>query len=132
MISTRGRYAIRVLTDLAGQEENTYTPLKEITERQNISQKYGESIMTALSKAGMVDSVHGKGGGYRLNRKPSEYSIGEILRLTENSMAPVSCLENGASPCDKQGECRTYPMWNKLNTMMNEYLDSVSLEDLMD
>lgn len=130
MISTRGRYALRVMIDLAEQGEDTYTPLKEVAERQRISKKYIEAIMTSLSKAGLVDAVHGKGGGYRLNRKPREYTLGEILRVTERDLAPVACLEHGAAPCEYAGSCKTLPVWDKLNLMINEYLDGVTLEDL--
>ena len=130
MISTRGRYALRVMIDLAEQGEETYTPLKEVAERQRISKKYIEAIMTSLSKAGLVDAVHGKGGGYRLNRKPREYTLDEILRVTERDLAPVACLEHGAAPCEYAGSCKTLPVWDKLNLMINEYLDGVTLEDL--
>ena len=130
MISTRGRYALRVMIDLAEQGGDTYTPLKEVAERQRISKKYIEAIMTSLSKAGLVDAVHGKGGGYRLNRKPREYTLGEILRVTERDLAPVACLEHGAAPCEYAGSCKTLPVWDKLNLMINEYLDGVTLEDL--
>ena len=130
MISTKGRYALRVMIDLAEQGEDTYTPLKEVAERQRISKKYIEAIMTSLSKAGLVDAVHGKGGGYRLNRKPREYTLGEILRVTERDLAPVACLEHGAAPCEYAGSCKTLPVWDKLNLMINEYLDGVTLEDL--
>ena len=131
MISTRGRYALRVMIDLAEQGEGAYTPLKEVAERQRISKKYIEAIMTSLSKAGLVDAVHGKGGGYRLNRRPCEYTLGEILRVTERDLAPVACLEHGAAPCEYAGNCKTLPVWDKLNLMINEYLDGVTLEDLV-
>ena len=130
MISTRGRYALRVMIDLAEQDEAAYTPLKEVAERQRISKKYIEAIMTSLSKAGLVDAAHGKGGGYRLNRKPREYTLGEILRVTERDLAPVACLEHGAAPCEYAGNCKTLPVWDKLNLMINEYLDGVTLENL--
>ncbi len=130
MISTRGRYALRVMIDLAEQGEESYTPLKEVAERQRISKKYIEAIMTSLSKAGLVDAVHGKGGGYKLNRRPCEYTLGEILRVTERDLAPVACLEHGAAPCEYAGNCKTLPVWDKLNLMINEYLDDVTLEDL--
>lgn len=130
MISTRGRYALRVMIDLAEQDEAAYTPLKEVAERQRISKKYIEAIMTSLSKAGLVDAVHGKGGGYKLNRKPCEYTLGEILRVTERDLAPVACLEHGAAPCEYAGNCKTLPVWDKLNLMINEYLDGVTLENL--
>ena len=130
MISTRGRYALRVMIDLAEQDEEAYTPLKEVAERKRISKKYIEAIMTSLSKAGLVDAVHGKGGGYKLNRKPCEYTLGEILRVTERDLAPVACLEHGAAPCEYAKDCKTLPVWDKLNLMINEYLDGVTLEDL--
>ena len=107
LISTRGRYALRVLVDLAEQNTSEYIPLKEIAVRQHISQKYSESIMTLLSKAGMVEGIHGKGGGYRLSREPADYKIGDVLRLTEGTLAPVSCLECGSDPCERADECRT-------------------------
>lgn len=131
LISTRGRYALRVLIDLAEYEEDGYTPLKDIAGRQDISQKYMESIMTMLSKNKLVEGVHGKGGGYRLNRSPEDYSVGEILRITEGTLAPVACLERDAQPCSRAADCRTLPLWDKLNDMITGYLDSVSLADLM-
>lgn len=131
IVSTKGRYALRVMIDLAEQNKEVYTPLKEIANRQNISQKYAEGIMTVLSKNCLIEAVHGKGGGYRLNRKPEEYKVGEILRLTEGNLAPVSCLECGATPCERAKECRTLPMWKKLDTMVNEYLDGISIADLL-
>ena len=130
MISTRGRYALRVMIDLAEQEEGTYTPLKEVAERQHISKKYIEAIMTTLSKAGLVDAAHGRGGGYRLNRKACDYSLGEILRVTEKDLAPVACLGSGAAPCEYAGDCKTLPVWDKLNVLINEYLDGVTLDRL--
>ena len=129
MISSRGRYALRVMTDLAGQDPEQPVALKEIAVRQGLSQKYLEAIMTALSKGGLVEGQHGKGGGYRLTRKPEEYSLGEILRLTEGSLAPVACLENGAERCAHP--CPTLPVWEKLEKLVADYLDSVSLADLL-
>lgn len=130
MISTRGRYALRVMIDLEEHGKDGFIPLKDIADRQHISKKYLESIMTLLSKNRMVEGVHGKGGGYRLNRDPHDYKVGDILRLTEGSLAPVTCLECGAEPCEKADVCRTLPMWQKLNTLINDYLDSVTLADL--
>ncbi|MBR5429158.1 MAG: Rrf2 family transcriptional regulator [Firmicutes bacterium] len=130
MISTRGRYALRVLNYLAANRSEAYIPLKDIVQQQQISQKYLESIMTSLSKAGLVDSVHGKGGGYRLNREPSQYTLGEILRLTESNLTPVACLSPEAKPCDRACECNMLPIWIKLDRLVNDYLDSVTLEDL--
>ena len=131
IVSTRGRYALRVMIDLAEQNADSFIPLKDISARQNISQKYIESIMTMLSKAGFVDGAHGKGGGYRLNRRPENYRVGEILRLTEGTLAPVACLEKNAAPCDRKDICRTLPMWTKLDSLIEDYLDSVSIKDLM-
>ena len=131
LISTRGRYALRVLIDLAEYEEDGYTPLKDIAGRQDISQKYMESIMTMLSKNKLVEGVHGKGGGYRLNRSPEDYSVGEILGITEGALAPVACLERDAQRCPRAADCRTLPLWDKLNDMITGYPDSVSLADLM-
>ena len=130
MIATRGRYALRVMIDLAEQGRETYTPLKEVAERQRISKKYIEAIMASLSKAGLVDAVHGKGGGYRLNKPAEEYTVGEILRVTEGDLAPVACLEHGAAPCEYAGECKTLPVWDKLNLMINGYLDGITLAEL--
>ena len=121
MISTRGRYALRVMIDLAEHATGTFTPLKEVAQRQDISQKYLESIMSNLSKSGFVEGAQGKGGGYRLSRAPEDYKVGEILRLTEGSLAPVSCLEH----------CRTLPMWTRLNSVINEFFDSYTIADLM-
>lgn len=131
LISTKGRYALRVMIDLAEHQDSERTPLKEIAERQEISQKYIEAIMTLLSKSGLVDAVHGKGGGYMLNRKSEDYKIGEILRLTEGSLSPVACLEAGATECPRKDNCRTLPLWTKLDELVEGYLDSVSLADLM-
>lgn len=131
LISTKGRYALRVMLELAGHEKNEVVPLIAIAEKQQISEKYLESILVVLSKAGVIDGLRGKGGGYRLNREPKDYSVGEILRLTEGSLAPVSCLEGGSNHCDRAAECKTLPLWEKLDTLICDYLDSVSLEDLL-
>lgn len=133
IVSTKGRYALRVMIDLAEQEKKVQerVPLKEIAERQGISQKYIEAIMTILSKNGFVDAVHGKGGGYKLNKAPEDYRVGDILRLTEGSLSPVACLEEGAPECPRKAGCRTLPLWTKLDELVEGYLDSVSLADLM-
>lgn len=130
VVSTRGRYALRVMIDLAENQKDGFIPLKEIAERQDISQKYIESIMTILSKAKFVDAVHGKGGGYKLNRNPSDYKVKEILEITEGGLAPVACLECNAEKCEKEQNCRTIPMWRELNNLINNYLGSVSIADL--
>lgn len=131
MISTKGRYALRVMIDLAEHHDGSFIPLKAVAERQEISHKYLEAIVSSLSKAGFVDGVHGKGGGYRLNRAPERYRLIDILSLTENSLAAVACLECGAEPCPRAAQCRTLPMWSKLNAMVNNYLSSVTIADLM-
>lgn len=129
-VSTRGRYALRVMVDLAEHGGEGFIPLKEISERQNISQKYLESIMTSLSKAGLVEGAHGKGGGYRLYREPDKYKVGEILRVTEDTLAPVACLKPGAAPCELADRCRTLPMWKELNCVINNFFDSYTVADL--
>ena len=128
-ISTRGRYALRVMIDLADHFEDGYTPLKEIADRQDISLKYVEAIMTNLSKHGLVDAKHGKSGGYSLNRNPSEYKASEILEITEGDLAPVSCL-NCDKVCPRNTFCKTLPMWETLNKLIKDYLDSISLAEL--
>lgn len=132
LISTKGRYALRVMVELAGFEKEVYVPLKQIADRQNISEKYLESILVILTKAGMIDGLRGRNGGYRLNRDASQYHMGEILRLTEPSLAPVACLSCGSNPCENASSCKTLPMWKKLQTLIGEYLDSVSLADLLE
>ncbi len=132
MISTRGRYALRVMIDLAEQSNGQRIPLKDIAQRQHISQKYVEGIMTTLSKNGLVSGVHGKGGGYCLTREPKDYSTGEILNLTEGTLAPVSCLGADAAPCERASDCKTLPLWTKLDEIIQNYLNSVTLEDLID
>ena len=131
MISTRGRYALRVLVDLAEHENGGYLPLKEIAARQEISLKYVEQVMSLLSANGLVATAHGKGGGYRLNREPRDYRIGDILRATEGTLAPVACLEENASPCARAAECRTLPLWKKLLDAISNCLDGMTLADLM-
>ena len=127
MISTKGRYALRVMIDLAESGPEEYVPLKEIADREEISRKYLENIMTVLSKAGLVDAIHGKGGRYRLNRRPEEYTLAEILNLTEGTLAPVSCMENGQCSCDRTQDCRTKPIWTELDNLIQNYLESVTL-----
>lgn len=131
MISTRGRYALRVMIDLAEHRADGYTAMKAVAQRQNISLKYLEKILPLLVKDKMIEGVHGKGGGYRLTREPETYRIGDILRLTEGDLAPVACLECNAEPCERTADCRTLPMWNELNHRINDYLDSVTLADLV-
>lgn len=131
LISTKGRYALRVMLDLAENPYGEFIPLKDITERQGISKKYLEGIMVILSKAGFVEAMHGKGGGYKLSREPREYKVGEILRLTEGTLAPVMCLEENAKVCERAEWCKTLPLWTGLNNVIVEYLDNISLEDIL-
>ena len=131
MISTRGRYALRVMIDLAEHGGGDFVPMKEVAARQEISLKYIERIMPLLTKENLVEGLHGKGGGYRLCRSPEDYSVGEILRITEGELAPVACLERGAKPFPRAAECRTLPMWKKYYAMTNEFFDGISIADLM-
>ena len=131
IVSTKGRYALRVMLCFAQRGGDEYIPLKEIAAAESISQKYLESIMTILSKAGFVDAVHGKGGGYRLNRKPEDYTVGSILKLTEGSLAPVSCTSQGASACSRSTCCQTLPMWERLEKMIDEFFEGITLADLL-
>lgn len=130
IVSTKGRYALRVMVDLAEHCGSGYLPLKEIAGRQEISEKYLESILKVLVQNRMLAGLRGKGGGYQLTRPPEQYTVGSILRLTEGSLATVACLEPGAPACPRTAACRTLPMWRKLDGMINEYLDSVTLADL--
>lgn len=131
MISTKGRYALRVMIDLAHRNSENYVPLKDIAEKQGISKKYLEIIVKELVKAKLLKGMSGKGGGYKLSRKPEEYSVGEILNVTESSLAVVSCLENGAEICPRASGCDTLPMWTELNDMIQNYLNSKKLSDLL-
>ena len=131
IVSTKGRYALRVMLCLAQRGGDEYVPLKEIAEAEEISQKYLESIMTILSKGGFLDAVHGKGGGYRLNRAPEEYSVGSILRLTEGSLAPVSCTTQGAAACSRCNCCQPLPMWERLEKLINDFFEGITLADLL-
>ncbi len=131
MISTRGRYALRVLIDLAEHDGDGYIPMKEIANRQGISLKYLEQIIPALSKNGFLEGVHGKGGGYRLMKSPRDCRVGDVLRLTEGDLAPVSCLKCDAEPCERSHICRTYPMWTEFYSIVNNYFDGITLADIM-
>lgn len=130
MISTKGRYALRVMLDLAQQPAGEYISLKSISQRQAVSMKYMEAIVATLNKAGMVKSLRGKKGGYRLTRSADKYTIGEILKLTEGSLAPVTCLEC-ENPCQRAESCITRPMWLELNKLIDDYLESKTLADLL-
>ena len=132
MISTRGRYALRVMIDLAEQNSDGYISLREIAKRQEISEKYLETIVRFLTQEGLVSGVRGKGGGYRLTRKPEEYTAAEILSVAELSLSPVACLEKGAAPCPRADQCRTLPLWKGLDQVVYDYLSHYTLRDLMD
>ena len=131
IVSTKGRYALRVMICFAQRPSGEYIPLKEIAEAEGISQKYLESIMTSLSKAGFLDATHGKGGGYRLNRSPEEYTVGAILKLTEGSLAPVSCTAQGAAACSRTECCQTLPMWERLDKLIDDFFEGITIADLV-
>ncbi|MFA7673392.1 MAG: RrF2 family transcriptional regulator [Clostridia bacterium] len=130
-ISTRGRYALRVMIDLAQCDNSKYISLKEISKRQEISMKYLEMIAAVLNKAGFVLSLRGKSGGYKLAGKPDEYTVGSILRLTEGSLAPVACLDCKINICKRADNCITLPMWKDLHKLVNNYLDGITITDLI-
>lgn len=132
LISTKGRYALRVMLELSDHGRDEYVPISVIAKKQEISEKYLESILVVLSKAGAIDALRGKGGGYRLNRDPKDYTIGGILRLVEGSLAPVTCLDCKPNGCARTVECRTLPLWEKLYALIENYLDGVTLADLSD
>lgn len=131
MISTRGRYALRVMIDLAERKTREFIPLKEIAASQQISEKYLESIVKALVQNEILEGVRGKGGGYRLLKAPEECSVGSILELTEVGIAPVACLECDAETCPRAEDCRTLPMWKKLHAMLNDFFSGITIADLM-
>ena len=131
-VSTKGRYALRLMVDIAVYDVGEYIPLKAVSERQNITLKYLEQIVTLLSKAGYLKSSRGSSGGYRLARPASEYSVGDILRATEGSLAPLTCIEDAPNQCERSNICATLPFWNGLNKVVNEYVDSFTLQALVD
>jgi Rrf2 family protein len=131
LISTRGRYALRVMIDLAENRGDGYIPMKEVAARQEISLKYLERILPVLVQNGMIEGQHGKSGGYRLTREPGDYRVGDILRLTEGELAPVACLCSSAEPCTRTEQCRTHSLWTGLDRVITDYLDGVTLYDLM-
>lgn len=132
MISTRGRYAIRAMIDLARIGTTEYVPLKEIAQRQNISDKYLELILKELVKAELLVGHRGKHGGYKLTRTPAEYAVGEILELCEGTLAPVACLDAGAKPCSRSDHCCSLPMWEQYHKMVHDFFYGISLQDLLD
>ena len=132
LISTKGRYALRIMIDLAEHQTDEFISLRGIAQRQEISEKYLESIIRMLVKARVVESLRGKGGGYRLKKDPDQYTVGSILRLTEESLAPVSCLEADAEACPRAGRCRTLALWQGLDEVIYDYLESVTIADLIE
>ena len=132
MISTRGRYALRMMLDLAANQADGYVALKDVAARQGISKKYLEQIIPVLNRAGLLQTARGVQGGYRLTRRPEEYTLGDVLRATEATLASVTCLEAGAESCPRQGDCLTYPVWLGLDKVVNDYLDSITLQDILD
>ncbi len=131
MISTKGRYALRVMIDLAENYGNGYIPMKEVAERQNISLKYLERILPVLTKNKLIEGVQGKGGGYRLTATPDRYRVGDILRLTEGDLAPVACLSCESDTCERAAGCKTLPMWTEFYRLTNAYFDGISLSDFV-
>ena len=131
-ISTKGRYALRMMLDLAEHQNDGFIALKDIAERQNISKKYLEQIVPILNKADVLRTTRGFQGGYRLAKSPDSYTVGEILRLTEGSLAPVACLEHDPIECSRSAGCATLPVWQGLYRVINEYLDGITLQDILD
>lgn len=131
MVSTKGRYALRVMVDLAEHRSEGYIPLRLISERQAISEKYLENILKALVQNKLIEGLRGKGGGYRLTRAPEQYTVLDILSLTEGSLAPARCLEEGSAICPMMEDCRTLPLWRDLDKLVSDYLRSVTVADLM-
>lgn len=130
-ISTKGRYALRTMLDLAMNENGDYIPLREISNRQNISVKYLEQIMPILNKAGFIKSFRGNTGGYKLDRLPKEYIVGDILRAAEGSLAPIACLAESENTCERKEDCKVLPFWQGLEDVINNYVDNFTLEDLL-
>ncbi len=131
-ISTKGRYALRMMLDLAQNDTGGYIALRDISARQNVSVKYLEQIVTLLSRAGYLKSVRGSQGGYKLSRKPAEYRVGDILRVTEGKLVPVACLEGDTVDCERAEECITLPFWQGLQEVIENYVDKTTLADLLD
>ena len=132
LISTKGRYALRVMIDLAEHQTDGYIPLKEVAQRQDISEKYLESIMVTMSKAGIIKGLRGKGGGYKLALDPMDITVGRILKVTEKSLAPVSCLEMQPNLCKRSPACKTVRVWQEMYKVVDEYIESVTIADLVD
>ncbi len=130
IVSTKGRYALRVMIDLAEHPVNGFTPLHEIARRQEISEKYLEIILKMLVQSRLLVGLRGKGGGYRLTRPPEETTVGEVLRCTEDSLSSVACLDCPENTCPRAADCRTLPMWAQLNALINRYFDGITIADL--
>ena len=131
-ISTKGRYALRMLVDLAENSSDGFIPLKDIAKRQGISKKYLEQIVPILNKSDILKTNRGFQGGYMLAKSPDQYTVGEILRLTEGSLSPVACLDQNPIECERIGECPTLPIWQGLNKVINDYLNSITLQNILD
>ena len=131
MVSTRGRYALRVLVDLAEHQSDGYITLKEIAGRQEISEKYLETIVKDLVKLHVLEGVRGKGGGYRLDKEPKEINVLEILRVMEGTLSPVACLAPDSKPCSRSADCRTLPLWQGLDQVVSDYLGKFTIQDLV-
>lgn len=131
MISTKGRYALRVMIDLAEHYGSGFVPMKVIAERQHVSLKYLERILPVLTKEGLIEGLQGKGGGYRLTTSPDRCRVGDILRLTEGNLAPVACLSCDAEICERAGTCKTLPMWSEFHKLTNTYFDGITLADFL-
>lgn len=130
-VSTRGRYAIRVMLDLAEHDQSEYIPLTDIAKRQEISEKYLEAIVALLVKAGLLTALRGKRGGYKLTRTPDQYSLKDILEITEGAFAPVSCLEGEVNTCERASDCKTLKVWTDFQKLVNDYFAGITLESLM-
>ncbi|WP_085830096.1 RrF2 family transcriptional regulator [Collinsella vaginalis] len=131
LVSTKGRYALRVMIDLAEHQAAGRIPLKEIAQRQDVSEKYLENILSVLVRNGLLSGMRGKGGGYRLTQSPDQFTVGQVLRLTEGTLAPVSCLEGDGAGCERSAECSTIGMWTELDKMISGYLDGITIADLV-
>lgn len=131
-ISTKGRYALRFMLDLAQHESDGYIALKDVAERQNISKKYLEQIVPLLNKSGVLRTTRGYQGGYMLAKNPNEYTVGDILRITEGSLAPVTCLDDESNRCEKADSCMTLGIWQGLYKVITDYLDSITLQEIID
>ena len=131
-VSTKGRYALRMLLDLAEHKDDGFISLKEIADRQKISKQYLEQIVSLLNTSNILRANRGKQGGYMLAREPSGYTVGQILRITEGSLAPVACLEDEVNQCDRMEFCKTLPLWEGLNKVITDYLDGITLQDILE